>query len=346
MEIISLHKTISTSKILLLYTGGTFGMKQNPCTGANEPFPLDQIATIVPELLDCEANLDWAVVPEIKDSSSIGPEDWVLFAQLLKSQKHNYQSFVVIHGTDTMAFTASALSFLLIDLEQIIVVTGAQKSIHVADTDAKRNLLNSIKIAEDHALGKIKLPEVCICFGDVLLRANRSKKVDNNGFNAFKSYNYPALASINDEIIYNQNSFLVKVKRASRHLMSLSSRVALLKYYPGISSQIVGAYLDEINFDAVLIESFGSGNLPLNETLKEKIENFHQKGGKVFLLTQSLKGGIEQSSYQTGSWLKELGVQSLNDMTAEAALTKAMFLISKSALIDMTHDYCGEITIS
>lgn len=317
------------TSILLIYTGGTIGMMENAATGVLEPLDFAYLKEQLPELgaLSCRISVEALERPI--DSSAITPEDWVDMARIIERNYGLYDGFVVLHGTDTMAYTASALSFMLRGLEKPVIFTGSQLPIGRLRTDGKENLISAIEIAsarrgED---GAPRVPEVCIFFQNVLLRGNRSSKVSADQFQAFKSHNYPRLAYAGIDIRYNDN-FIHRAERKGRFALhtQLDRRIAVLKLFPGIGIAQVEAILGIEGLRGVVLETFGSGNAPKAEWFIDALQRAIDRGVIIVNITQCSTGYVDMQRYETGHRLHTMGVVSGMDMTTEAAVTKLMVL--------------------
>lgn len=310
--------------ILLIYTGGTIGMRENPATGALHPVDFAEIEREVPELHKFNATLDSITFDPVIDSSNIHPEQWVELARVIESNYERYDGFVVLHGTDTMSYTASALSFMLSGLNKPIVFTGSQIPIGVLRTDGRENLISAIEVA---AAGVIS--EVTIFFENLLLRANRTTKYNSAYFNAFRSDNFPPLAQAGITIDYNR-ALLLKGAQGERFEVAsgLCTDVALLKIFPGIEPKVVDAILSIEGLRGVVLESYGSGNAPTEGWFISAIRRAIERGIVVLNVTQCAAGSVDMAIYDTGRELLDIGVIGGADITFEAAITKLMYLIS------------------
>ena len=337
--------------ILLIYTGGTIGMVENPATGSLEPFDFAHLNNHIPELQRFKFHVDHIVFDPVIDSSEITPEHWKKMVHIIEDNYDNYDGFVVLHGTDTMAYTASALSFMLENLHKPVVLTGAQLPIGKLRTDAKENLITALEIAADkNQLGYPIVPEVCVFFQNDLLRGNRSTKVNADNFNAFKSYNYPNLGKSRIQIRYERKAIHTPdyEKKTIFHYR-LDNRIASLKLFPGIDKQTVEAILTLKNIRAVILETYGSGNAPLSPWFLDLIRETVKRGVIIVNISQCEIGLVNMQRYETGRELLRAGVISGFDATFEAALAKLMFLIGhkydkEDIKIRMRVPLIGEIT--
>ena len=319
------------SSILIIYTGGTIGMKEDPVDGTLKPFDFSQILEEVPELGKFAVKIDSYTFDPLIDSSDVEPALWVSLAELIRDRYEDYDGFVILHGTDTMAYSASALSFMLENLGKPVIFTGSQLPIGSPRTDGKENLISAVEIAtakDSH--GHPMVPEVCICFNSQLLRGNRSVKVNATGFDAFKSPNYPPLATAGISIKYN-NSFIHygydRRKEFSIHTM-LDTRVSVLKLHPGITEQAVRDILLGGGSRAVILETYGSGNAPCRPWFLAIVRDACRN--KILLnVTQCQSGDVDMDIYATGRALKDAGVICGHDITTEAALGKLFYLMGR-----------------
>jgi L-asparaginase len=315
------------SKVLLIYTGGTIGMIQEPESLSLKPFDFKSLSDQIPELnkLDCEINCISFEKPI--DSSNMQPQQWVQMATIIEENYFLYDGFVVLHGTDTMAYTASALSFMFEKLSKPIILTGSQLPIGVIRTDGKENLITAIEIAAAKQNNKAVVPEVAVYFEYKLYRGNRTHKHNAAHFNAFESANYPVLAQAGVHIEYYSNYILNTNDTDILLHKNIVPHVAILFLFPGIQLETVRAICQTENIKALILLTYGAGNAPMNDWLIAEIEKLIQKQIVVVNVTQCNSGSVEQGRYQTSKKLLEIGVVSGGDMTVEAALTKLMVLL-------------------
>ncbi len=341
-----------TPAILVLYTGGTIGMIENPVSGALEAFQFDHLRKHVPELNRFNYDIDAITFDPIIDSSDMEPRYWVKMAQIISDNYERYDGFVILHGTDTMSFTASALSFMLENIGKPVIITGSQLPIGQLRTDGKENLLTSIEIAAArNSEGEPMVPEVCIFFESRLMRGNRTTKINAEGFNAFRSYNYPSLAHAGIHIKYDTH--LIRRPDPSRpfkpHFL-LDNNVVILTLFPGIRQEIVDSVLQIRGLRAVILKTFGSGNAPQKTWLVNLLKQLDEQGVILVNITQCAKGTVEMHRYSTGLQLLQAGAINGYDSTLESMVTKLMFLLghgySREEIIKrMNTSIAGEITL-
>jgi L-asparaginase len=305
-------------------------MKEDPTAQALKPFDFSQILAEVPELRKFAYKIDSHTFSPLIDSSDVEPGLWVSLAELIESKYDEYDGFVILHGTDTMAYSASVLSFMIEDLTKPIIFTGSQLPIGMPRTDGKENLISSVEIAaakdtEGHAL----VPEVCIYFDNMLMRGNRTTKVNSDHFRAFRSENCPPLAEAGISIRYNQ-SIIRKPEnwnvKPTFHT-HLDTRVSILKIHPGITEGVVEHILCSTESRAVIIETYGAGNAPSKEWFTSLINKALNQGKILLNVTQCLAGSVNMDIYATGKCLKNAGVCSGYDCTTEGALAKLFYLM-------------------
>ena len=329
-----IHDMTQKSALLLIYTGGTIGMKQDMKDLTLKPFDFSQILDEVPEIRKFAFKIDtYSFEPPI-DSSDVEPSLWQDLARLIKEKYEDYDGFIILHGTDTMSYSASALSFMLDGLTKPVIFTGSQLPIGVPRTDGKENLISAVEIASAKDKdGHPAVPEVCVCFDSLLMRGNRSTKVNSEVFRAFQSPNFPPLAEAGINIRYN-NEYIRKPNDWYQSLTintELDTRVSILKIHPGITPEVVRNILCGKDTRAIIMETYGSGNAPTRDWFLDIVKESSAMNKIIVNVTQCLAGTVNMNIYANGKALERAGVIDGYDSTTESALAKLFYLMGKSS---------------
>ena len=341
-----------SQKVLIIYTGGTLGMGCNPLTGTLEPLDFNHLVESMPEFLQLQTGVEvYQFTPPI-DSSDMSPRLWAQIVRIIAERYNDYDGFVILHGTDTMSYTASALSFMLENLTKPVILTGSQLPMGQLRTDGKENLITSVELASlKDSHGHAMVPEVCVYFSGRLLRGNRSIKKNADGFNAFDSFNYPHLCDAGINFTFHPHHILnPDFSKPMIPHYAMDPNVVVFSLFPGIQESIIRHVLDAPELRSIVMRSYGSGNAPQQPWLNKLLYQAAHRGVVIVNISQCVAGSVEMSRYDTGYHLKKAGVISGIDSTVEAAVTKLMFLqgqYSDSNIIRnmMCRSIAGEITI-
>jgi L-asparaginase len=316
--------------ILIIYTGGTIGMVHDPQRSSLVPIDFRHISDHVPELRKFGYDLHSISFDPVQDSSNIDPGVWVKIAEIIEENYNDFDGFVILHGTDTMAYTASALSFMLENLGKPVILTGSQLPIGLLRTDGRENLITAIEIAAAMENGSPAVPEVCIFFDNKLTRGNRTTKMSAEHFDAFYSPNYHPLAEVGLHLKYYNN--LIRNPDKEQKLIvhkGFDSNVAILKLFPGINRKLVNAITKTEGLRGLIIETYGSGNAPTYQWFLDDLKQYIDNGGIIFNVTQCHGGSVEMGLYETSRQMLAAGVVSGKDITSEASVTKLMHLLGR-----------------
>jgi L-asparaginase len=316
--------------ILLIYTGGTIGMTMDYETGALKAFNFDKLLKHIPELKHLNCTIESASFEHPLDSSNMNPKYWVDITEIIEANYEKFDGFVVLHGSDTMSYTASALSFMFENLSKPVIFTGSQLPIGYLRTDAKENMITSIEIASAQKNGKPIISEVCLYFEYKLYRANRTTKMNAEHFEAFNSPNYPPLAESGVHLKFDETKIL-KTKRFKKIKIrkKLENNIVLLKLFPGITENVVHSILNIEGLKGVILETYGSGNAPTDSWFINLLSKALKKGIKIVDVTQCAGGSVILGQYETSVKLQKIGLISGKDITSEAALSKLMYLLGE-----------------
>ena len=321
----------SKTRIILIYTGGTIGMVKDFKTNSLKAFNFKNLLDRIPELQLLECDIHTVSLKKPIDSSNMNPSYWLQIAEIIESNYQKFDGFVVLHGSDTMSYTASALSFMLENLAKPVVFTGSQLPIGDLRTDAKENLITSIQVASMQDKGKPVVKEVCLYFEYKLYRGNRTTKLNAENFQAFASLNYPDLAEsgvhlkVNHEYLFKPN-----LRKKFKVNKVLNENIAVVKLYPGITESVLKSIFETSNLKAVIIETYGAGNCTTESWFIDILKKYIFKGVHIINITQCTGGSVMMGHYETSSLLQKIGVISGKDLTTEAAVGKLMFLLGQN----------------
>jgi L-asparaginase len=340
----------NATSVLVIYTGGTLGMVFDAKDKTLKAFQFSEILKNVPEISRFDFRITILPFNTPFDSSNVTPEIWLELAQIIKENYPKFDAFVILHGTDTMAYTASALSFLLENLSKPVILTGAQLPIGVARTDARENLMTALEIAADTIDGRPVVPEVAIYFNSRLIRGNRAKKLESSQFNAFHSENYPLLAEVGITIDYKFPYIRsYRPDLALKTHTKMDKNVVVLSLFPGICEKVVHSILSIEGLKGVILQTYGAGNSTTEAWFTELLRAAIEKNIVILNVSQCSGGRVVQGAYETSKHLEAIGVISGADLTTEAAITKMMYLFGKETDVQrvrfmLQQGICGEMT--
>lgn len=317
-------------KILLIYTGGTIGMVKDYKTGTLKTFNFDKLLKHIPEINQLNCSIESISLKVPIDSSNMNPSKWILITEIIEENYKTFDGFVVLHGSDTMSYTSSAVSFMFENLSKPIIFTGSQLPIGDLRTDAKENLITSIQIASAQENGIPIIKEVCLYFEYKLYRANRTTKINAEHFEAFTSPNLPPLAESGVHLkFFKQNFLQLQTKKHLKVRKQLENNIVVLKIFPGITKKIVESILTIEGLKGVILETYGAGNAPSEKWFLQLLKNAIQNNIYIINVTQCTGGSVLMGQYETSIYLEKIGIISGKDITTESALAKLMYLLGE-----------------
>lgn len=334
-------------KILLIYTGGTIGMMADSLNGELKPLDFEYIHQHIPEIERLDIDVIPTSIEQPIDSSQMQAQNWVELVTIIEKNHERVDGFVVLHGTDTMAFTASALSFMVQNLGKPIVLTGSQLPIGILRSDGKENLITALEIASKKGIdGKPILKEVAVFFQSKLFRGNRTSKISAHQFDAFDSPNYPLIGVAGVDITFYTDRLLIPKNAAPTFYKKLDTRMGLIKLFPGINLGAYESLFDPNKTRAIIIEAYGAGNGPSDIVFENQLKNYVDRGGVLVTLTQCTSGSVLPGQYASGMLLSAIGAWNGRDLTTETAITKLMWMFGKTnspISEEFSMSVCGEL---
>jgi len=315
------------ASILIIYTGGTIGMCKDQETGALRPVDLNDLNEYIPNLELFNFEIESYTFDPIIDSANMNPQFWVKLVEVIYENYESYDGFVILHGSDTMSYTASALSFMLENLNKPVIITGSQLPLGMIRTDGRENFITSLEIAAAKIDDTPIVPEVAIYFEDMLYRGNRTYKFNAENFDAFKSVNYPHLAEVGVNIRYNFSSIRKPNFRKLKLIKNIDQSVAIVRLFPGITKAVFHSMLHAEGLKGIVLETFGAGNAPTVDWFMDELKEAINQGLIIVNISQCRGGAVEMGKYETSSLLKEIGLLDGGDMTTEAGITKLMIAL-------------------
>lgn len=314
--------------VLIIYTGGTIGMCKDPITGSLRPVDLNELQEYIPNLELFNFEIDSYSFDPIIDSANMNPAFWMKIANVIEDNYEKYDGFVVLHGSDTMSYTASALSFILENLNKPVILTGSQLPLGMVRTDGRENFITSLELAAARIDDTPIIPEVAIYFEDMLYRGNRTYKFNAENFDAFKSVNYPHLAEVGVNIRYNYNVIRKPNFRRLKVLKKIETGVGIIRLFPGLTHSVLRAMLNAEGLKGIVLETYGAGNAPTEDWFVKEIKDAIDRGITIINISQCRGGQVEMGKYETSLKLKEIGLLNGKDLTTEAAITKLMLVLA------------------